>query len=145
MLAEGNGVAVGAHPGLPDLRGFGRRNTEVSPQEACDDVIYQIGALTAFTTAKKLQHVKPHGVLYTMAVKNDDLAKGICDGLQQVDPDLILVVLAGSRWIEIARRIGLRVARETFADRAFNADGTLVSRNKPGAVLHDTNQVVEAH
>ena len=143
QLAQQHGVAVGAHPGFPDLRGFGRRNMDVTPQEARDDVIYQVGALAAFTATKKLQHVKPHGAIYHMAVKNDDLAKGICEGVLQVDPDLIVTVLAGSRWIDIARRMGLRVARETFADRAFNADGTLVSRSKPGAVIHDAKHVVE--
>lgn len=143
QLARQHGVAIGAHPGFPDLRGFGRRNMDVTPDEARDDVMYQIGALMAFAPGRKLQHVKPHGALYTMAVKNDELAKGICEGVQEVDADLIITVLAGSRWVEIARRMGLRVARETFADRAFNADGTLVARSKPGAVIHDTNHVVE--
>ena len=142
-LAEQNGVGIGAHPGFPDLRGFGRRNMQITPEEARDDVTYQIGALTAFTAAKRLQHVKPHGAIYNMAVQNDDLAKGICEGVLQADPRLVITVLAGSRWVEIARGMGLRVARETFVDRSFNADGTLVSRAKPGAVIHDRAEVIE--
>jgi UPF0271 protein len=143
QLAEQHGVAIGAHPGFPDLRGFGRRNLDISPADARDDVTYQIGALAAFTTAKRLQHVKPHGAFYNMAVKNDDIARGICDGVLQADPQLVITVLAGSRWVEIARGMGLRVARETFADRAFNADGTLVPRGRPGAVIDDVGRVVE--
>ena len=143
QMAEQHGVAIGAHPGFPDLRGFGRRNLAVSPEEARDDVTYQIGALAAFTSTKRLQHVKPHGAIYNMAVKNDDLAEGICEGVLQADPRLIITVLAGSRWVDIARRLGLRVARETFVDRAFNADGTLVPRGTPGAVIHDVAHVIE--
>ena len=142
-LAEQHGVAIGAHPGFPDLRGFGRRNLDISPADARDDVTYQIGALSAFTAAKRLQHVKPHGAFYNMAVRNDDLARGICDGVLQADPQLVITVLAGSRWVEIARSMGLRVARETFADRAFSADGTLVPRGRPGAVIDDVAHVVE--
>ncbi|MEO5897067.1 MAG: 5-oxoprolinase subunit PxpA [Vicinamibacterales bacterium] len=142
-LAEQHGVAIGAHPGFPDLRGFGRRNMQVTPEEARDDITYQIGALAAFTTAKRLQHVKPHGAIYNMAVQNDDLAKGICDGVLQADPELVITVLAGSRWVGIARAMGLRVARETFVDRSFNADGTLVSRGKTGAVIHEPTAVIE--
>jgi UPF0271 protein len=142
-MAEERGVGIGAHPGFPDLRGFGRRNLQASPEEVRDDVVYQIGALTAFTRAKRLQHVKPHGALYNMAVGGGDLARAICDAVAESEPGLILVLLAGSPWADLAERQGLRVARETFADRAFNADGTLVSRSKPGAVLHDVAEVVE--
>jgi len=142
-LAEQHGVGVGAHPGFPDLRGFGRRNLAASPNDVRDDLVYQIGALTAFTRDKRLQHVKPHGALYNMAVENDALASAICQAVVEVDPRMILVVLAGSRWVALAERMGLRAAREVFADRAFNADGTLVSRSKPGSVLHDLNEVVD--
>jgi len=142
-LAERHGVGVGAHPGFPDLHGFGRRNLAASPGEVRDDLVYQIGALTAFTRDKRLQHVKPHGALYNMAVENDALASAICQAVVEVDPRMILVVLAGSRWVALAERMGLRAAREVFADRAFNADGTLVSRSKPGSVLHDLNEVVD--
>ncbi len=142
-LAERQRVGVGAHPGFPDLRGFGRRNLAASPAEVRDDLVYQIGALTAFTREKRLQHVKPHGALYNMAVENDALASAICQAVLEVDPRMILVVLAGSRWVALAVRMGLRVAREVFADRAFNLDGTLVPRSKPGAVLHDRHEVID--
>jgi UPF0271 protein len=142
-LAEAAGAAIGAHPGFPDLRGFGRRNMNASPEEVKDDVVYQIGALTGFTRAKRLQHVKPHGALYNMAVGSADLARAICEAVLETDPGMLLVVLAGSKWVEIATAMGVRVAREVFADRAFNADGTLVPRSRPGSVIHDTQVVVE--
>ena len=142
-LAEEQGVAVGAHPSFPDLVGFGRRNMAVAPEEAKADLIYQIGALQAFTTAKKLQHVKPHGAMYNMAVTDEELARAICEAVLDVDPSMAVVALAGSRWATIAEDMGLRVAREIFADRALNADGTLVSRSMPGAVLHDVDEVAE--
>jgi len=143
QLAEEHDVAVGAHASFPDLVGFGRRNMTVSPDEAKNDVVYQIGALQAFTTDKKLQHVKPHGAMYNQAVNDEELARAICEALLAVDGTLILVALAGSRWVEIAEDMGLRVAREIFADRALNPDGTLVSRSKPGSVLHDVEEVAE--
>ncbi len=142
-LAEKNGVGIGAHPAFPDLRGFGRRNMVVDPQEARDDVVYQIGALTAFTKGKRLQHVKPHGAMYNMAVKDEVLARAICAAILEVDQRLILLALSGSRWVEIAEEMGLRVAREVFADRALMPDGTLAPRSEPGAVLHDTDQIAE--
>ena len=142
-LAEKHGVGIGAHPSFPDLQGFGRRNMAVTPEEAKNDVVYQIGALSSFTGSKRLQHVKPHGAMYNMAVGQEDLAKAICEAVLEVDPEMILVVLAGSPWVEIAQEMGLRVAREAFADRALNADGTLVSRSSPGAVIHDPKEVVE--
>ena len=142
-LAEVHGVAVGAHTSFPDLVGFGRRNIEVSPDEARNDVIYQIGALQAFTSGHRLQHVKPHGAMYNRAVVDEDLARSICDAILEVDSDLILIALAGSRWVEIAQEMGLRVAREIFADRALNPDGTLVSRSKDGSVLHDVDEVAD--
>ena len=142
-LAEAQGVAIGAHPSFPDLAGFGRRNMVVSPREARDDVVYQVGALAAFTASGRLQHVKPHGAMYNMAVNDPDLAKAICDAVLSVDESMALLALAGSRWVEIARDMGLRVGREIFADRALNADGTLVSRSAPGSVIHDTAEVVD--
>ena len=142
-LAEKHGVAVGAHPSFPDLQGFGRRNMVVSPEDAKNDVIYQIGALTAFTEKKKLQHVKPHGAMYNMAADGGELARAVCQAVLELDPELVLVVLAGTPWVEVAREMGVRVAREAFADRALNADGTLVPRSKPGAVIHDVDEVVE--
>lgn len=142
-LAESHGVGIGAHPGFPDLQGFGRRNLAATPEEVRDDLVYQIGALQAFTRDKKLQHVKPHGALYNMAVGGGDLARAIGEAVLHVDPSMILVLLAGSRWADQAEQMGLRVAREAFADRALNADGTLVPRSKPGSVIHDTQQVIE--
>jgi UPF0271 protein len=142
-LAEEQGVGVGAHPSFPDLQGFGRRNMVVSPGEAKDDVVYQIGALSAFTSTKKLQHVKPHGAMYNMAAGGGDLAKAICEAVLEVDPEIVLVVLAGTPWAEVAREMGVRVAQEAFADRALNPDGTLVARSKPGSVIHDLDEVVE--
>ena len=142
-LAEEQGVAVGAHPSYPDLNGFGRRNMAATPDEVKSDVIYQIGALQAFTKAKKLQHVKPHGAMYNQAVNDEPLARAICEAVLEVDPEMILLALAGSPWVKIAEDAGLRVAREIFADRALNADGTLVARSNPGAVLEDISEVVE--
>ena len=142
-LAERHGVGVGAHPGFPDLRGFGRRDMLATPAEITDDLVYQIGALTAFTGAKRLQHVKPHGALYNMAVARDDVARAVGEAVLAVDRGLILVVLAGSPWEAVARRMGLRVAREVFADRAFDRRGALVPRSVPGAVIHDSAAVVE--
>jgi UPF0271 protein len=142
-LAERHHVGVGAHPGFPDLRGFGRRAMQAAPAEITDDLVYQIGALTAFTQGKRLQHVKPHGALYNMAVDREAVARAIGDAILAVDRDLILVVLAGSQWEQVARGMGLRVAREVFADRAFDARGALVPRSVPGAVIHDASSVVE--
>jgi UPF0271 protein len=142
-LAEENGVAVGAHPSFPDLAGFGRRNMAVTPEEARNDVVYQMGALQAFTRSKRLQHVKPHGAMYNQAVNDEALARAICEAVLETEPDMVLLALSGSRWVEIAEDMGVRVAREIFADRALNHDGTLVSRSVPGSVIHDTDEVVE--
>lgn len=142
-LAEERGVAIGAHPSFPDLAGFGRRNMIVSPEEARNDVIYQMGALQAFTKTGRLQHVKPHGAMYNMAVDDETLARAICEAALEVDENVVLLALAGSAWIGIAQDMGLRVGREIFADRALNPDGTLVSRSQPGSVIHETSEVVE--
>ena len=147
-LAHRNGVGLGAHPGLPDLVGFGRRNMDVTPEEIKDFVTYQIGALQAVAAFQgaRLQHVKPHGALYNMAVKNPAIWDAVAEVMAGLDERLILFVLAGSgrRDLEaIARRRGIRVVFEFFADRAYNLDGSLVSRKLPGAVIHD-NDVVAA-
>ncbi|MCR5175489.1 MAG: LamB/YcsF family protein [Anaerovibrio sp.] len=138
-LAKKNGVAVGAHPGFPDLMGFGRRPMTVTPSEAGAYVKYQIGALMAFVRGQglELQHVKPHGALYNMAAKDEALAAGICEAVASVDKNLIFMGLAGSVMLKAAEEKGLRVASEVFADRAYNDDGSLVSRKLPGAVIHD--------
>jgi len=127
-LAEAHGVGIGAHPSFPDLQGFGRRNMSLAPDEVRNDIIYQVGALTAFTTARRLQHVKPHGALYNMAVAGGDMARAVCEAVLEIDRSLILLVLAGSPYARVAEQMGVRMAREAFADRAVNADGTLVPR-----------------
>jgi len=142
-LAESHGVGVGAHPSYPDLNGFGRRNMNATSEEVRNDVVYQAGALKAFTTGRNLQHVKPHGAMYNQAVGDADLGKSICEAVLEVDSGIILLALAGSKWIEVAKNIGMRVAREVFADRAVHSDGTLVSRSQQGSVIHDLNEVVE--
>jgi len=141
-LAEEAGVAIGAHPGLPDLLGFGRRAMMVSLDELRDYVTYQIGALQAFTRAKKLQHVKVHGALYNMGARNKGLARAVAEAVREVDPELILVGMAGSAWIKVGRELGLRVACEGFADRSLNPDGTLVPRSQPGAIIADVEEVI---
>ena len=131
-LAETHGVAIGAHPSYPDLVGFGRRNMSVTPEEAKADIVYQVGALQAFTKSKRLQHVKPHGAMYNQAVDDEELARAICESVREVDPEMIVIALAGSRWVEVAHEMGVRVGREIFADRALNPDGTLVSQVEAG-------------
>jgi UPF0271 protein len=144
-LAKQHGVAVGAHPGWPDLQGFGRRVMQLSPAEVEALVLYQIGALAAFAKAERLalQHVKPHGALYNQAAAEIELAQAIAQGVKRFSPDLVLVGLAGSRLVEAGRALGLRVADEAFPDRAYNPDGTLKPRSEPGAVLDSPQQVAE--
>ena len=143
-LAKENGVCIGAHPGFPDLVGFGRRNMSVSPAEAKALVQYQIGALDAFCKAAgvKLCHVKPHGALYNMAGKDEILAQAVCEGIFEYDSNLILLGLSGSKMIEAGKKIGLRTANEVFADRAYEDDGSLVARSKHGALITDENLAV---
>ncbi|MBQ0084281.1 MAG: 5-oxoprolinase subunit PxpA [Clostridiales bacterium] len=144
-LAAQNDVAVGAHPGYPDLMGFGRRNMNISPDEAKAYIKYQVGALLAFTKAQgiRLQHVKPHGAFYNNAAVNEKLALAICEGIYEVDKDLIMLGLAGSKHIEAAKQVGLKVASEVFADRGYMDDGTLVPRSMPGAMIHDRNEAIK--
>ncbi|AAL81396.1 LamB/YcsF family protein [Pyrococcus furiosus DSM 3638] len=144
-LAKKNNVQVGAHPGYPDLMGFGRRYMKLTPEEARNYILYQIGALYAFVKAEglELQHVKPHGALYNAMVKEEDLARAVIEGILDFDKRLIVVTLAGSRVVEIAREMGARVAQEGFADRAYNPDGTLVPRSRPGAVIEDKEEIAE--
>ena len=144
-MAKEYGVAVGAHPGFPDLMGFGRRNMVLSADEAYTYTKYQLGALYAFakTNGITLQHVKPHGAFYNMAGKDRKLADAICRAVKDFDPELILLGLSGSQMIESARDMGLKAAQEVFADRAYNEDGSLVARSLPGAVIHDENEAIE--
>lgn len=142
-LARDNGVAVGAHPGFPDLVGFGRRNMNVSPAEAKAFVQYQIGALSAFCKAAgcRLAHVKPHGALYNMAGKDEILAAAICEAVYEFDPELILLCLSGSKMMS-ERRNRTPSRKRGFADRAYEDDGSLVARGKPGAVITDEDEAV---
>lgn len=144
-VALQHGVALGAHPGFPDLAGFGRRNMELSAAEVRDLVVYQVGALSAFAAAHgaQLSHVKPHGALYNMAAARPDLAQAIAEAVRSIDEYLVLFALAGSELVTAGREIGLRVAEEVFADRRYADDGRLVSRRDPGAVLDDPARVVE--
>lgn len=138
-MAETYGVAAGAHPGYPDLMGFGRRNIIITPKEAACYVQYQVSALMGICRANgaTLRHVKPHGALYNMAGKDYRLAKAICEAVCAIDPNLILLALSGSEMVHAANSVGLRVAREVFADRAYEADGSLVARGTPGAIITD--------
>jgi UPF0271 protein len=139
-LALRHGVAVGSHPSLPDLTGFGRRVMAVSPQELKDYICYQTGALREFLRAQgaRLQHVKAHGILYDMMEKDAALALAACEAVEESGAqDLIMVTLAAGKCDQAARGKGLRVASEGFADRAYNADGTLVSRKLAGALIDD--------
>ena len=137
--ALGRGVAVGAHPSLPDLQGFGRRIMGITPDEAYDLVLYQIGALAGFCHALggRLSHVKAHGALYNMAAKDAVLADAIASATRDFDPSLVLFGLAGGELVRAGRRAGLRVANEVFADRTYQPDGSLTPRNKPRAMIHD--------
>ncbi|WP_207434753.1 5-oxoprolinase subunit PxpA [Sabulibacter ruber] len=132
-------VAIGAHPGLPDLVGFGRREMAVSPEEAYDMTVYQIGALGAFVTAEggRLHHVKPHGALYNMAAVNPALAESLAEAVYKVNPSLVLYGLAGSELIKAGEKLGLQTAQEVFADRTYQQDGTLTSRRQSDALISD--------
>ncbi|OCA89456.1 LamB/YcsF family protein [Pradoshia sp. D12] len=143
-LALSKGVGIGAHPGFQDLIGFGRREMRVSPEEAYDLVIYQIGALYAFTKAEggKLQHVKPHGALFNMAAKDVALSEAISEAVYDVDPELILFGLSGGELVKAAKRIGLRAASEVFSDRTYQADGTLTSRTEANALIKDPTKAI---
>jgi len=145
QLCKINGVSAGAHPGFPDLIGFGRRNMMVSANEIRNYIIYQIGALQGFAKSQgiNLAHVKPHGNLYNMAAKDSQMAAAIAEGVKRVDPDLILVGLAGSLLCQEGEKAGLRVAQEVFADRAYRADGSLVPRGEPGAMIHSAEEAVQ--
>lgn len=143
-LAKAHGVAVGAHPGFPDLVGFGRREMKTTPQEVEDFVVYQVAALAgiAATQGVSLQHVKAHGALYNMACRDRALADAIARAVALVDRKLILFGLPGSELLRAGEAAGLPVAAEVFADRAYERDGSLASRNKPGSVIHDADAVV---
>ena len=144
-LAKQSNISVGAHPGFLDLMGFGRRNMDISLEEAKAYTKYQLGALYAFCKSEgvQIQHVKPHGAFYNMAGKNYDLAKAICEAVYEFDKNIIILGLSGSQMIKAAEDTGLRVAREVFADRAYEDDGSLRARSKEGAVITDENIAIE--
>lgn len=144
-LALKKNIGIGAHPGLQDLIGFGRREMNISPQEAYDLVVYQIGALYGFVKSEggKLQHVKPHGALYNMSATNSMLANAIAEAIYRVDSELILFGLAGSELIKAGRKIGLRTASEAFADRTYNQDGTLTPRHVNNSVIENPVQALK--
>jgi UPF0271 protein len=143
--AKQNGVAVGAHPGYPDLQGFGRREIKFSPGELEAFILYQIGALAGFCRAAgvSLVHVKPHGALYNAVAREAELASAVARAVSTFDPNLVVVTLPNSALEQAAHALGLRVAREGFADRVYRADGTLVPRSEPGAVIQDPVQAAE--
>ncbi len=144
MAAE-QGVSIGAHPGLPDLMGFGRRMMKITPEEAKVYMLYQLGALDAFckSAGVKMHHVKPHGALYNMAAKDAALAKAICEAIKEYDESLVLLALANSEMIGAAEKMGLAYANEVFADRAYEPDGTLVARTKEGAMIEDEDRAID--
>lgn len=137
--AAAHRVAIGAHPGLPDLAGFGRREMAVTPQEVYDMTAYQVGALRGIAGAAgvSLNHVKPHGALYNMAAVRKPIADAIALAIRDIDSSLILVALSGSCLIDAGRAQGLRTASEVFADRNYLSDGTLVPRSSPHALVLD--------
>lgn len=143
-IAKAAGAQVGAHPGYPDLMGFGRRNMAVSPEEAYGYTMYQLGALEGFLRAEgmKMQHVKPHGAFYNMAAKDYSLAEAICCAIRDFDPSLIVLGLAGGQLLKAAEDLGLKAAAEYFTDRAYEADGSLRNRRLPGAMITDEDEAI---
>src|SRR5688572_6257108 len=143
-LATAHGVACGAHPGFADLAGFGRREIPITPGEATDLVLWQLGALAAIARSEgvQLRHVKPHGALYNMAARDAALGVAIARAVEQFDRGLVLFGLAGSPMLDAGRAAGLSVAAEGFADRAYEPDGSLTPRSVTDSVIHDVDAVV---
>ncbi len=147
-MAVENNVGIGAHPGYPDLLGFGRRNMACSEDEIKHYVVYQIGAIQAFCKVHgaTLQHVKPHGALYLEAVENETMARAIAKAIISLDPALFFVALAGKKgemMRHVGEELGLKVVYEAFPDRAYTPEGTLASRKQPGAVISDPKEVAK--
>lgn len=142
--ALAHGVAVGAHPAYPDLLGFGRRDMALTPDEVFDCVLYQVAAVQGMCTALggRLHHVKPHGALYNRAARDAACAAAIAQAVRSLDSELILYGLAGSCLVTEAEKIGLRAVGEAFTDRRYAADGTLVPRSRPNALIEDTDEAV---
>ena len=145
LLALKHGVSIGAHPGYPDKEGFGRNEMNLLPEELRASILYQVGAMKSMAEALggRLRHVKPHGALYNSAVIHAGTARIIARAIFEIDPSLILYGLSGSELIRAAEETGLTFASEVFADRAYNDDGTLVSRRLVGAVLTDAQLVID--
>ena len=144
-LAVDHGVAVGAHPSLPDLQGFGRRAMKISPQDMYDLVVYQAGAVEAFARAAgaKLHHVKCHGALYNMAAQDEALSQAMARAVRDLGGGVMLYALSNSTMMHVGRKEGVKVAGEVFADRGYSDDGTLSPRGKPGAMIEDAAVAVE--
>ena len=143
-LAKAHGVRIGAHPGFPDLHGFGRREMKMSAQEIYNLTIYQIGALSAIARAcgTNVEHVKPHGALYNMAAKDKELADAVAAAVADVNPALVLFGLAGSSLVKAGEEKGLQVAHEVFADRTYQPDGSLMPRSQSNAMIHDPDLAI---
>ena len=144
-LAKENHVSIGAHPGFPDLKGFGRRKMDISPTEVYNLIVYQLGALEGFCKVHqtRINHVKPHGALYNMGAKNKAIAKAIAKAVYDFDSTIVLVGLSNSLLISEAKAIGLKTASEVFADRRYEDNGQLVSRKEPDAVITDTDEALK--
>lgn len=138
-----NGVGIGAHPSFPDLNGFGRRDMDLTPWEVTTDVLYQLGALSAFVKSSnyRLQHISPHGRLGNLSVNNRNYAEAIVEAVMLFDPSLIVMTEPG-QLATVAQENGLKIAIQMFADRSYKEDGTLVSRKEPNAVIYDSEEVV---
>ncbi len=143
-LAIKKGVAIGGHPSFPDLQGFGRRSMSLSPQEVFDIVLYQVSAIKGIceSLGGQLHHVKPHGALYNQAAKDKHLAEAIAKAVKSIDENLILYGLSGSFLISEAENIGLKTANEVFADRTYQADGSLTPRSESNALIKDTETAI---
>jgi UPF0271 protein len=142
--AKEHGVAIGAHPGYPDLQGFGRRELQMTAREIYNCVVYQIGALKIFCEiqGEPLQHVKPHGALYNAAAQKSEVAEAVAEAVYDSAPDTYLFGLANSKLIDAGQKLGLKVAAEAFADRRYTDDGQLCSRTLPGSVLHTYEEIL---
>ncbi|MFZ2381188.1 MULTISPECIES: LamB/YcsF family protein [Leuconostoc] len=143
QLALDKGVAIGAHPGFPDLQGFGRRKIEMNTSDITDIVAYQVGALSAFTPDHKLHHVKAHGALYNMAAKDRLIADAVITGIKLVDPQTIVYGLANSELIKAAQDANMKFAQEVFADRNYQSDGSLVPRSQPNAIISNPAEAAQ--
>ncbi|MDS4003985.1 5-oxoprolinase subunit PxpA [Staphylococcus capitis] len=145
QLAKENNVGIGAHPGLPDLQGFGRRKIDIKPKEIYNLVVYQLGALNGFCKihGARINHVKPHGALYNMGAKNKEIAQAIAQAVYDFDKSVVLVGLSNTLLISEAEALGLRTASEVFADRRYEDDGQLVSRQESDATITNTDEALQ--